>query len=419
MPDGLRLGYNAILHLTHTSIGIYYYYWRTLGKPTDILLLRILKRLKQKDQTFVPGAEFKELEDDVQMFAKHQVHTYFPDSHALMLSLVSGPGSTEKVYAKLKAEISSVNAEYELQSAKARQDQNRGITYTSRTKFYYDLSAKMNPFLTRIRQLSYMETGQLQAFSLLLFWGRQSYPDMATLYMSEGTHRPSDAEADEPLLDIASRLKEDDQYCSPVMEVEMLQSEIDYLAEYEVKSYFPKSFRLLSTWVPKAAEAYATASYDEIKAKITKSHAAVERRFVQYKYDQKRPTSDWASNAMGGFIPQIAELSEKPGGFLLAIDLLLYLGQHSYTEFEEWQEILDPIGGLPAQQILDLTKNDESFIGKNFGPRPSDKLSDVLLAKLLERARDEKVRNGQIKEYLAPLLDSVPYLSNSVLTHTS
>lgn len=233
---------------------------------------------------------------------------------------------------------------------------------------------------------------------------------------TENLPRPSDQPADELLLELARKFKAENEEFQPVMEVEMLKSEIDYLDQHGIKDYFPKSFKLLSSWVPNGAK-YAQETHDEIKANITQTYQTAEKRYAQYKYDEKRPTSDWLSGAMEGFVPRIAELSEKPDGLMLAIDLFLYLGEHSFTKMEEWQQILDPINGRPAREYLDgdaePISDTESIFGTNFGPRPSDGPADTLLLKLVQKAKVDRGGVGMYKmqEHINSLRKSIKYLA--------
>ena len=95
----------------------------------------------------------------------------------------------------------------------------------------------------------------------------------------------------------------------------------------------------MASWVPTTAKAYAKEAHNEIKANIDKTHAAVEKRYANFNYDSKRPTADWLSRDMKAFLPAIEDLSNKPEGVMSAIDLLIYLGEKSYTKMEIWENV--------------------------------------------------------------------------------
>jgi hypothetical protein len=51
------------------------------------------------------------------------------------------------------------------------------------------------------------------------------------------------------------------------------------------------------------------------------------------------------------FIPQVEELSKKVGGEKLAIDLLIFLGEQSYTGIEDGRLLQTPGISVPAHQM--------------------------------------------------------------------
>lgn len=72
-------------------------------------------------------------------------------------------------------------------------------------------------------------------------------------------------------------------------------------------------------------------------------------------------TADTVSQAVCKYISEIERLSRKPKGLKLALDLVIYLAQHSY--------------------------GDPEYIGFGTGNRPSDALADKLLVSILKRMR--------------------------------
>lgn len=189
MPGGLAKAYQTILYLGSHSFYDYYNTYvyaarhaslRTSDRPADILLLDILKRLKQEDQHFVPGEEFKELKADVEKFASGGAYMYFPMSYSLMLSWIEGPEAAQKAYEELKTKISVVNTKHEAKIHETRQKLVRAKTSKGESSMYEHLltglSRDMVEFVPLIRRLAFMENGLSQAFTLILFLGRQSYP---------------------------------------------------------------------------------------------------------------------------------------------------------------------------------------------------------------------------------------------------
>jgi hypothetical protein len=392
-----------------------------LDDAAGTLLVSLLKRLKLADRKFVPGLEFKELQRDVALLEadKARYRYYFPKSHGLMYSWVSGQGSAYKLHNELKGKISQINAECEDKVLRILHGKPPTFSLQNNesrlSATVAQLERDMVKFIPRIRFLGHMEDGLELAFKLILFLGRQSYTDMGATPQYDSRYRVDfDKSADRLLLELASRIKEGNEAFAPVEEVQMLAGEIDHLAQLGIKSYFPISFKLLASWVPSFAEAYAKESHDQLKAKINKTHAVVAKRLAQYKYDKKRPTSDWLSNAMEEFIPEIADLSQKPDSLILAIDLLVYLVEHSYTPLEDWQRILDPTKGLTADKYLEL--EDKTIVGTNFGPRPSDGPADKLLVKLISRAKRVKVETLLLENYINALSHSSKYLEKFGIT---
>jgi hypothetical protein len=426
IPDGLNRAYHTILFLGHRSfcpkaLHVFRSTSRNLDDAADTLLVSLLKRLKLADRKFVPGPEFKELQRDVALLEadKARYRCYSPKSHGLMFSWVNGQGSALKLHNELKGEISQINAECEDKVQRMLHDKTPKFSLQNNesrlSATVAQLERDMAKFVPRIRFLGHMEDGLELAFKLVLFLGRQSYTDMGATPQYDPRYRVDfDKLADQLLLELACRIKEGNGAFTPEEEVQMLAGEIDHLVQLGIKSYFPLSFKLLASWVPSFAKAYAKESHDQLKAKIDKAHSAMAKRLAQYKYDKKRPTSDWLSSAMEEFIHEIADLSQKPESLILAIDLLVYLIEHSYTKLEDWQQILDPAKGLTADKYLDL--EDITLVDTNFGPRPSDGPADKLLVKLISRAKRGKIETLLLKNYVNALSHSSKYLEKFGIT---
>lgn len=164
-------------------------------------------------------------------------------------------------------------------------------------------------------------------------------------------------------MELAKRIKAEDPAFNPSKEVEMLRSQIEYLSELKIKSYFPKSFELLKGYAPELAKQYALEESEEITKKIQRTKAAVEKRYAQCKYDSKIPPADWLSKAMVDIIPDIKTMGGKPYGAFLAGKLLLDLGESSFVPMVDKN-------GKPS----------------NYGKRESDALADETLTALISAA---------------------------------
>jgi hypothetical protein len=84
-------------------------------------------------------------------------------------------------------------------------------------------------------------------------------------------------------------------------------------------------------------------------------------------------TSDAISEAMCQYIPDIEYLSRKPCGLRLALELTIFLGQHSYGDME--------------------------YLGYGEGDRPSDPLADNLLVDILRRMKTKDVNFRPVEEF--------------------
>jgi hypothetical protein len=89
------------------------------------------------------------------------------------------------------------------------------------------------------------------------------------------------------------------------------------------------------------------------------------------------------------YLPAIEDPSNKPEGLLSTIDLFIYLGEKSYTKMEIWEDV-------PGS--------------KGFGPRDSDPPADLLLCKLLWRAKRDS-ENFLPKKQAARIKKSIDYLA--------
>jgi hypothetical protein len=160
-----------------------------------------------------------------------------------MLSLEYGPGYAELFQDQIKEAISEVNEACEAEILLLMQR-----TRDAKPVYLFkELSERLTPIVPRLRELGTMDGGLSLAFDLILYLGRQSYTEMGTV--GNTLHRrPSDSPSDELLLDLAGKKRAEDEAFRPVKAVEMLKSDIEYLAQYNIHTYFPKSFKLLASW---------------------------------------------------------------------------------------------------------------------------------------------------------------------------
>lgn len=91
------------------------------------------------------------------------------------------------------------------------------------------------------------------------------------------------------------------------------------------------------------------------------------------------------------------------------MDLLIYLGEHSFTQMDHWQKILKPINNLAGAEYFGAKK--ETRVGANFGPRPSDEPADMLLVKFFQRL-DVEESAFSLERHTNTLRHTIKYLSN-------
>jgi hypothetical protein len=191
------------------------------------------------------------------------------NSFDLLLCWEAGPEKIQEFDKDLKTEISAV---YTKASAERRQSGHvSGI-----------ISSSMVHFIPQIRRLGNMSsTGLHLAFELVMFLGRHSYDETPSF-----TNRPSDLLADALLVELITDARLKDPNFRPVEEIKSLKSEMGLLAEYNIHSYFPGSFKLLSKMMPDIAKASAVKLYETYKLKITKANKVLEDRLEICKHDQ-------------------------------------------------------------------------------------------------------------------------------------
>jgi hypothetical protein len=260
MPGGLEVAFHLILFLgTHTydlkERNLRYCENRPTDKGLDELLRNVAHALRRENPTFNPTEESKKLAKEIEESAKRGFNTYFTNPFDLLLCWEAGPKYIQRFHKDIKTEIS---AGYTKASAKSRQSgRASGI-----------ISSSMVQFIPRIRRLGKMSsTGLHLAFELVLLLGRHSYDETPSF-----KNRPYDPLADALLVELITDARLEDPNFRPVKEIKSLKNEMNLLAEYDIHSYFPGSFKLLSKMMPDIAKASAVELYETCKLKITKAN---------------------------------------------------------------------------------------------------------------------------------------------------
>ena len=86
----------------------------------------------------------------------------------------------------------------------------------------------------------------------------------------------------EELVDLFQELQEDLESNQPRFEqaCDRLKNEIEFLVEYYIYTYFPKSFQFLSDLFPEAAERHAENVYQRILVEINEARRLIENQLA-------------------------------------------------------------------------------------------------------------------------------------------
>jgi hypothetical protein len=265
MSGGLELAFHLVSFLGRHSYDPKdkYQRQRSSDEASDKLLLNISKRIRKNDPSFLPKEVMKDLFGQITKLTELMTTThYFESSFSMMSSWTQGPEYVQKVHDKIKAEISIAYAKILEGDGESKRD------YDERNLF----SKSMKPFVPRIRKVGNMSPGGAKlAFDLVLFLGRHTYKEIPESWRPEALTR-LDENLDSTLLELAVGAREQDPTFKPVKAVEALRCEITFLAEYHIDFYFPKAFKLLSSWMPDVAQTYALEFFNNIKTKIDQAH---------------------------------------------------------------------------------------------------------------------------------------------------
>jgi hypothetical protein len=384
--EGLLLAFNLMIHLsgnicaTVENRGAQYGFWSS-DTPADDLLVSLALRLKEEKGEFNPAQQASSLAWQIKRLRGFGIQTFFPRSHDLMQNWAEGPEAAPRLHDTLKNEISAAHDEIK------DQIENHGAKLNSD-----DYSAKMVEFIPHVKRLSELSpVGLRLAFDVVIYLGQKSYGALENGGRG-APNRPSDAQADDLLVEIATKIKEQDSNFAPVNEVAELKRRFKKLKKQAIRTFFPKSIDLMWPWLPGAA----TEFYEDVKKRMTKAHKDTETKIFSNKNLQiQRPTSDWLSNQMANIIPDIRRLSTIPGGLLTAFGLLVMAGKFSYLRDDR----LDPFygwGPVPPDW---------------WSGRRSDALADDLMVELIERIQEEHPNFRPITE-INELQDGAKFLTS-------
>jgi hypothetical protein len=281
MPGGLELALGLILHLSKKSYFIAGSGLisdpgkRKVDGPMDDLLLEILKRLKAESEHFTPIRTFLEVDKTRRLFSISEpassddnrsrplfVHndaiglfsdndTFFAKSYELMWSFLEGQKAVDRYRKKVEASISK--AYEEVESEAKRWNRKDAFEFSS-----YKLSLRLKEYVQAVRRLGYMDGCTIQAFRLALLLGKSSYTRLPSIFGGYN-YRPSDPLIDGLLVEMAKMVKKDDPKFDPTHMVSDMKGEIANLEERGIRTYFPRSYKLLSSYMPGAKVAEKTA----------------------------------------------------------------------------------------------------------------------------------------------------------------
>jgi hypothetical protein len=384
--EGLLLAFNLMIHVSENicatvkNRGAQYGFWSS-DSPADQLLVILARRLKNEKGDFNPVEQAAALAWQINRLRGLGIQTFFPRSHDLMQNWADGPDAAPRLHDLLKNEISAAHNEIK------DQIENYDANLTSD-----DYSLKMVHFVPHVRRLSTLSpVGLRLAFDLVIYLGQQSYGALENGGRG-APNRPSDTQADDLLVEIVTKIKEQDPSFAPVNEVGEIKRRFRKLKKQAIRTYFPKSFDLMWPWLPGAATEYN----DDLKKRMTKGHKETETKlFSNRNLHIQRATSDWFSNLMANYIPEIRRLASIPGGLLMAFGLLVMAGNFSFLRDDR----LDPFYGWgPAPPDW-------------WAGRKSDSMADDLMVEIIQRLQEEHPHFRPVGE-ISQLQDGAKFLSS-------
>jgi hypothetical protein len=364
MPGGLELACELIIFLSSQSYSLrfrrrynrryskaqadFYVDSRPADALADDLLEDILETLKEKNPNFDFAQNYARIEPNVKFFDGQNM-PYLQKSFGLLSSWLEAPGFAVRMFDRLRKEIAASNKKAEVHEH-----------LSSRR-----LIARSVAFLPEVRRLANLPDGDILAFDLLMFLGRQSYVETGVIQFN-GVNRLKDVDVhkraefegllDEMLQGIASHISAWDVL--PDAEgkydwdhekaLECLQGEVEYFIAHGLKTYLPQTFDLLAGWSPSLAEKWVEGIRDDIKTDMLKERNRIVKRYSRCVDDLNTPNGDWLGTAMKQFDGRIQILSLQPKGCSLAIDLIVFLVEISYTDvFKLYTSDIEESGLLP------------------------------------------------------------------------
>ncbi|CZR60292.1 uncharacterized protein PAC_10188 [Phialocephala subalpina] len=317
------------------------------GPPADTLLFDFLQKLKEKEKDFRPKECFGRIEaqrkalsngmepttglwlhgddEDDEEFTLHD--DYFTKSYDLLWSYLIGQIRIESYYTS----------------------EGKGDAILNLRPRFYMLSEYMALHRVNIKRLENMHGGSRMAFDLGIFLSRKTVPPLSDPELPSigGGYNPrvSDNLIDQTLFKIPQRLPSSVIASS---EFETLEAAYQHLVACNIHTYLPKTRKLLSTFRENAnmtkheKQPLEVVSPNLLNARsIAKS---VRQNILKYSKTitktletrPKSPSEDFIIKEMVPYIEEARALSVLPEGLVPAIELLLFIGKHSYTTFPDY-----------------------------------------------------------------------------------
>lgn len=347
----------------------------------DHLAYNLCRRMKTENQDFDPQFYLKHVEGNRNWWLGNNSERpvlYMLHCRDFLESWVRGSSSVQKFYEDI---LNNLRRYY--QNMVDRLDTQLHDYHASLL-----ISHILKVTIPNVERLSYMVGGQKLALDLLLFAGRHSYLNYTGIPCGRQVSKKFDKAADSLLLRILKDIREGNPNFRPVDAMEEILDEIETT---DYSEYFSQSLKLLSSWMPDVEKAHARQYSEGLRARISHAHAAANRRLVTCLKDGTFPTTDILGKMMCGFIDEVAQLSEKLGGLLPAIEMVVVLGESSYTK----KEGLGPLYGWDINAKFQCK-------------REFDRRGDALLRTLLDKAKAE---HRQVDERIGERIKtSIEYL---------
>ncbi len=194
--------------------------------------------------------------------------------------------------------------------------------------------AKLRPVIKRLSLLR--PTGLEKAFRLVFVLGKRTIRphdiNENYAYQREG----EDKETDSLLVNLMWRRKDKDPDFMPELTFSQLRGQRQGLEEFPLfHAYFKASFHLMQEWDLKTAQQRS----DDIKAHILEVHQTAMSELDNHN-PQELLSICPLSHAVRACIPEIRSLGNQSyDKRLLAFDLVLFLGRHSYPEKNRCQRL--------------------------------------------------------------------------------